>query len=174
MPPSYRGNRLTSPTRRGRHIAKCAKRALFPQLYASGQDQSRAIEPPLLPPAADGWTVQLKRPPGNCDILVERGHSVGASSAAERVFAMATATKPNSVNPPAATNCVSAFGLKYCSLSHLARTNLLREQVHPLRSVGLTVRRTLFPLKHVAFPSTHKVHHVVSGLLLTSYTMRLL
>ena len=56
----------------------------------------------------------------------------------------ATAIELDCINPPAATNCISALRLKYCSLSYLARTDLLRapEQVHPLRFVFLTVRRT--------------------------------
>lgn len=85
-----------------------------------------AIELLLLPPAAHGqlWTVQLEMPPGNCRMLVETGRSVGAATA-ERAFAMTAAVKPHCVNPPAATDCISALRPKRCSLSYLARTGLL-------------------------------------------------
>lgn len=52
-------------------------------------------------------------------------HSAGAACA-ERLLPWTTVIKLHCINPPAATNCVSALGLKYRSLSHLAQTTLLR------------------------------------------------
>lgn len=90
MLPSYRGNRPISPTGRGRLIAKAAKRAVFPQLYTRGQDESIAIGLLLLHAAAHGqlWTAQLERLPGDCCVPGKMGHSAGAALATERVFAM--------------------------------------------------------------------------------------